>query len=142
MAFNRLTRGTALVGGLAVGGPSAHRGVTSMKRSAVTVADGASMTASASNIVTSTIVSATPTTGRALTTATGAQIIALLNGAQVGDCTEFTVINLAAATHAITLTAGATGVTLVGSAIVPAASSATWLVRYDSPTGVTFYRKD
>jgi hypothetical protein len=76
-----------------------------------------------------------------LTTAIGSLIIAALQGEQVGDCTEFTVVNLAAATHAITLTAGASGVTIVGSATVAAASSATWYVRYDSATAVTFIRK-
>jgi len=141
MAFNRITRGTALVGELIATGPNRARGLATVRRSAATVADGGSMVASAANIVTNTIVSATPTQARALTTATGAQIIALLNNAQVGDCTEFTVINLAASTHAITLTAGASGVTLVGSAIVSAASSGTWVVRYDSSTAVTFYRK-
>ena len=112
-----------------------------MKRTSATVADGASMVATAAHIVTNTIVSATPTSGRALTTAIGSLIIALLPDANVGDCTEFTVVNLAAATHAITLTAGASGVTIVGSAVVSAASSGTWLVRYDSPTAVTFIRK-
>lgn len=141
MAFNRLTRGTALVGGLEVSGPLRGRGVTSVKRSAATIADGASMVATAAHIVTNTIVTATPTTARAVTTATGAQIIALLNGEQVGDCTEFTIVNLAASAATITLTAGASGVTLVGLATVPAATSGTWIVRYDSSSGVTFYRK-
>lgn len=139
--MNRLTKGLGLFGGVVSSGPTRNLGIHSVKRTAATVADGASMTATAAHIVTNTIVSATPTTGRNLTTATGAQIIALLPDANVGDCTEFTVINLAAATHAITLTAGASGVTLVGSATVAAASSATWYVRYDSATAVTFYRK-
>ena len=99
------------------------------------------MTATAAHIVTNTIVSATPTTARAVTTATGAQIIALLAGQQVGDSTEFTIVNLAASAATITLTAGASGVTLVGLATVPAATSGTWIVRYDSTSGVTFYRK-
>jgi hypothetical protein len=141
MAFNRLTRGVALVGGLVSTGSSKTRGVHTVKRTAATIADGASMTASAANIVTNTLVSATPTAARDITTATGAQIIALLGNAAVGDCTEFTVINLAAATHVLTLVAGASGVTLVGLATVQPATSATWLVRYDSATAVTFYRK-
>lgn len=138
---NRFTKGMGLFGAIASTGPARHLGINSTKRTSATVADGASMVATAAHIVTNTIVSATPTTGRALTTATGAQIIALLPDANVGDCTEFTVVNLAAATHAITLTAGASGVTLVGSAIVSAASSGTWYVRYDSATAVTFIRK-
>jgi hypothetical protein len=122
-------------------GPSRNLGIFSVKRTSATVADGASMVASAAHIVTNTIVSATPTANRNLTTAIGSLIIALLPDANVGDCTEFTVVNLAAATHAITLVAGATGVTLVGSAVVDAASSGTWYVRYDSATAVTFIRK-
>jgi hypothetical protein len=141
MAFNRLTRGTALLGGLEVTGPIRGRGTVSVKRTAATVADGASMVATAAHIVTNTIVTATPTTARNLTTAIGSAIIALLDGEQVGDTTEFTVVNLAASAATITLVAGATGVTLVGSASVPAATSGTWAVRYDSTSGVTFYRK-
>lgn len=141
MAFNRLTRGTALLGGLEVTGPIRGRGTVSVKRTAATVADGASMVATAAHIVTNTIVTATPTTARNLTTAIGSAIIALLDGEQVGDTTEFTVVNLAASAATITLVAGATGVTLVGLATVPAATSGTWLVRYDSSSGVTFYRK-
>jgi hypothetical protein len=139
--MNRITRGIGLFGSLLSNGPSRNLGIFSVKRTSATVADGASMVATAAHIVTNTIVSATPTAGRALTTATGAQIIALLPEANVGDCTEFTVVNLAAATHAITLTAGASGVTIVGSAVISAASSGTWYVRYDSTTAVTFIRK-
>jgi hypothetical protein len=141
MAFNRLTRGTALVGALDVTGPARLRGTASVKRTAATVADGASMVATAAHIVTNTIVTATPTTARNVTTAIGSAIIALLAGEQVGDCTEFTIVNLAESAATITLVAGLTGVTLVGAATVPAATSGTWLVRYDSATGVTFYRK-
>ena len=141
MALNRLTRGTAIVGALDVTGPARLRGTASVKRTAATIADGASMTATAAHIVTNTLVTATPTTARAVTTATGAEIVALLAGEVVGDCTEFTIVNLAASAATITLTAGASGVTLVGLATVPAATSGTWLVRYDSSTAVTFYRK-
>jgi len=141
MAFNRITRGTALVGALEVSGPTRLRGTASVKRTAATIADGASMVATAAHIVTNTLVTSTPTTARNVTTAIGADIIALLAGAQVGDCTEFTIVNLAASAATITLVAGATGVTLVGLATVPAATSGTWLVRYDSATAVTFYRK-
>ncbi len=138
MAFNRITRGTALVGALESIGPARIRGTASVSRTAATIADGASMVATAAHIVTNTIVTATPTTARAVTTPTAAAIIALLAGEQVGDCTEFTLTSLAA--FALTLTAG-TGVTIVGSAVCAASSSATWYVRYDSTSAVTFYRK-
>ena len=139
--MNRLTKGIGLFGSVITSGRTSHLGIHSVKRTSATVADGASMVATAAHIVTNTIVSATPTAARNLTTAIGSLIIALLPEAQVGDCTEFTVVNLAAATHAITLTAGVSGVTIVGSAVISAASSGTFLVRYDSPTAVTFIRK-
>jgi hypothetical protein len=56
----------------------------------------------------------TPSTGRTLTTPTGAELGAAFTDEAVGTSFKFSVVNLAAATHAITLTAGASGVTLVG----------------------------
>lgn len=135
---NKLTRGNALVG--AIRSKSFVRSAgESITRSAATVADGASMVASAANIITNTIVSATPTTARNLTTGTAAAIIALSPRWEVGDSSEFTVINLAAATYALTLVGG-TGVTIIGSATIAAASSATFWVRIASSSTVVLYR--
>lgn len=83
----------------------------------------------------------TPTAGRALTTPTGAELGAAFTDEAVGTSIEFTVVNLASATHAITLTAGASGVTLVGSATVAAASSATFLGVFTAANTVSIYRK-
>lgn len=83
----------------------------------------------------------TPTTGRALTTPTGAELGAAFTDEVAGTSFEFTVVNLAGATHAITLTAGASGVTLVGSATVAAASSATFLGVFTAADTVSIYRK-
>jgi len=86
----------------------------------------------------------TPTTGRALTTPTGAELGAGFTDEAVGTSFEFTVVNVAAATHAITLTAGASGVTLggvAGMATVAAASSATFLGVFTAANTVTIYRK-
>ena len=151
--MNRLTRGKALVGALSidvqdltvgddvvVGGDIRVTGTSSVTRSAATIADGASMVATAAHIETNTIVTATPTQARNVTTGTAVDIIALQQGYSVGDTTEFTVINLAAATHALTLVGG-TDVTIVGSATIPAASSATFYVRIASATTVILYRK-
>lgn len=151
--MNRLTKGKALVGALSidvqdltvsddlvVGGDSRTTGVAAVTRSASTIADGGSMVASAANIITNTIASATPTQARNVTTGTAADIIALCTNYAVGDTTEFTLINLAAATHALTLQAGS-GVSIVGSATVAAASSGTWYVRIASATTVVLYRK-
>lgn len=93
------------------------------------------------------IVTMTPSTGRALTTATGAEIVtALGDGVRVGTSFELTVVNVAAATHAITFTAGASGVTLggvAGMATVAASTSVTYVgvVTGVSTPAVTFYRK-
>ena len=86
----------------------------------------------------------TPTTGRALTTPTGAELGAAFTNEAVGTSFEFTIVNVASATHAITLTAGASGVTLVGvagMATVAAASSATFLGVFTAANTVSIYRK-
>ena len=73
----------------------------------------------------------TPSAGRALTTPTGAALkTALGNPLEIGTSFELTVVNVAAATHAITFTAAASGITLggvAGMATVAAATSATYL---------------
>ena len=94
------------------------------------------------------VVTMTPTAGRALTTATAATIVSLLgDGVQVGSSFELTVVNVASATHAITLTAPTSGgVTLGGASgmeTVAAATSATYVgvVTNVGTPAVTFYRK-
>ena len=150
--MNRLSRGKVLVGAisidaqdititddLVVGGDSRTTGVAAVTRSTATIADGASMIASAANIITNTISSATPTQARTVTTGTASAIIALATNYAVGDTTEFTLINLNA-TYALTL-AGGTGVTIVGSATVALSTSATWYVNIASASTVVLYRK-
>lgn len=77
------------------------------------------------------IVTMTPSTGRALTTPTGAELKAFFGGPlEIGTAFELVVVNVAAATHAITLTAAASGITLggvAGMATVAAATSATYV---------------
>ncbi len=77
------------------------------------------------------IVTMTPTTGRSLTTPTGAELKTFFGDQlEIGTSFELTVVNVAAATHAITFTAGASGITLggvAGMATVAAASSATYV---------------
>ena len=137
---NRLTKGKGLFGSLRTSGPIATSGRLTEKRGANTVADGASMAITAAEFFTDGVVSATPTAARNIQAPTAAAIIALAKGYAVGDSFEFTLINLAAATHALTLTVN-TGLTIVGSAAVSAASSGTWLVRVASSTTVVCYRK-
>ena len=83
----------------------------------------------------------TPTTGRALTTPTGAELGAAFTDEVAGSSFEVTVVNLASATHAITFTAGASGVTIVGVATVAAASSATFVGVFTAADTVSFYRE-
>ena len=137
---NLLTKGKGLFGSLRTSGPIRTSGRFSEKRAANTVADGASMVISAAQLYTDGIVSATPTAARNIQAPTAASIIALANGYATGDTFEFTLVNLAAATHALTLTVN-TGLTIVGSAAVAAASSGTWLVRVASASTVVCYRK-
>lgn len=77
------------------------------------------------------VVTMTPTTGRALTTPTGAVLKDHIGGPlEIGSSFELTVVNVAASTHAITLTAAASGITLggvAGMATVAAATSATYV---------------
>ena len=77
------------------------------------------------------VVTMTPSTGRALTTPTGAELKTYIGGPlEIGTTFELTVVNVAAASHAITLTAAASGITLggvAGMATVVHATSATYL---------------
>lgn len=93
------------------------------------------------------VVTMTPTAGRDLTTPTGAALKTAIGGPlEIGTSFELTVVNVASATHAITLVAGATGITLGGAtamATVAAATSATFVfvcTAVDTPA-FTVYRK-
>jgi hypothetical protein len=90
----------------------------------------------------------TPTAARTLTTATAATIVAAIGtGVEVGTSFELTVVNGAASSHAITLTAPTSGgITLGGDAAMATISpstSATYVGRVTnvSTPAVTFYRK-
>jgi hypothetical protein len=77
------------------------------------------------------IVTMTPTAGRALTTPTGAALKTFFGGPlEIGTSFQLNVVNVAAATHAITLTAAASGITLggvAGMATIAAATSASYV---------------
>ena len=87
------------------------------------------------------IVTMTPGAARNLTTATAALIVAAIPEPRVGTTFELTVVNLAGATHAITLVGG-DSVTVVGAAAVAHATSATFKGRVTNVTtpAVSFYR--
>jgi len=105
----------------------------------VAVADAAA-TLTAAQLLESKLFTQTPTAGRTLTTATAALIVAALVDESTGTSFEFTIVNKAADTHAITL-AGGTSVTLVGSATVSAATSGTFVGVVQSDSTVKVYRK-
>jgi len=103
-------------------------------------ATDAATTLSAAQAVGS-IVTMTPTAARTVTTPVAADIIAELGPqARIGQTWEVSVVNQAGATHAITFTAGATGVTVVGAAAVAAATGGTFTGRMASATTVVYYR--
>ena len=86
----------------------------------------------------------TPSASRTLTTPTGAQLGAAYTDEAIGTSFEFTVVNVAAATHPIVVTAAVSGVTLVGVAAtfsVAAASSASYVAVFTAANTVSIYRK-
>ena len=105
----------------------------------VTVTDAA-RTLTAAEVISSKLFTCTPTAARAFTTPTAAEILAGIEDEIVGTSFDFTIVNLAAATYAITLTAG-TGVTVVGAAAVSAATSGTFVAVVTSTSAVSIYRK-
>ena len=113
---------------------AANEGVTE-----VAVAD-ANSTLTAAQLLNSKLFTATPTAGRTFTTATAAEIVAALTDEVAGTSFEFTIVNKAADTHAITL-AGGTSVTVVGLATVSATLSGTFVGVVQSDNSVKLYRK-
>lgn len=107
----------------------AVQGVSASKRPILAATDAAATLTAAQCV--GGVVTMTPSAGRALTTPTGALLKTHIGGPlEVGTTFELTVVNVAAATHAITLTAAASGITLggvAGMATVAAASSATYI---------------
>lgn len=122
-----------------VSGDLSVTGQLKQVRSIANIADGGSMAATAANVVTSRIITATPTEARDIQLPAATEIIAL-TGATVGTTVEFLVVNLAASTHALTLTVN-TGTTIQGSAAVAANTNQSFLVRVASGTTVVVYNK-
>jgi hypothetical protein len=143
---NRLTKGEALVGAVKtdadmnIGDDAYIMGAFGKGITVTTEADGASMLMTAAELL-GGITLATPTEARNIQVPAAADIITAVDaGTDTGLGFEFTVINLASATHALTLTVN-TGTTLVGSVTIAAASSATFVARIASGTTVVIYRK-
>ncbi len=114
--------------------------ITAHEKVAVVAETDAAQTLSAAELLESKLFTCTPTAARTFTTATAAQLLAALSDESTGTSFEFTVVNLAGATHAITV-AGGTDVTIVGSATVSAATSGTFVGVVQADSTVKVYRK-
>jgi len=135
---NRLTKGKGLFGSLRINGVVA--GNTHTEKTTVTTLTDAAETMTAAQVVTNGgLFICTPTAARAKTIPTGTLTCGALKGYVAGDTFDVTFTNLAAATHALTITAG-TDATIVGSATVAAASSASFKVRVSAANTVVWYR--
>ena len=97
------------------------------------IADGASMIATAANVLTG-IITATPSTGRSIQLPTGANLDLATEWA-IGDSFDFSIITLAA--FALTLTVN-TNVTIVGSAATAATAGASARFRCRKTAADTF----
>lgn len=135
---NRLTKGKALFGSIVSNG-TVKANLLTQQKSVNNITDGGSMAISAANALAG-IVSSTPTTARNIQAPTAASLISAMAGETTGDCFEVTIINLSASAANMTLTVN-TGTTIVGSATIASASSATFIVRVASSSAVVFYRK-
>lgn len=135
---NLFSKGQGLVGGLRVNGVIA--GNTHTEKTTVTTLTDTAETLTAAQVVTNGgLLVGTPTASRAKTIPTGTLTCAALKGYKVGDTFDVSVINLAAATHPLVITAG-TDATIVGSATVAAATSASFKVRVSAANTVVWYR--
>lgn len=135
---NRLTKGKGLFGSLRTSGPVAAN--TTTRKTTVTTLTDAAQTLTAEMVVTNGgLLVGTPTASRAKTVPTGTLTCAALKGYAVGDTFEVNVVNLAASSHPLVITAG-TDATLVGSGSVSAGTSGTFKVRVSAANTVVWYR--
>ncbi len=135
---NRFTKGKGLLGSIRTSGPIAAD--TATRKTTVTTLTDAAETLTAAMVVTNGgLLVGTPTASRAKTVPTGTLTCAALKGYAVGDTFEVHVVNLAASSHPLVITAG-TDATLVGSGSVGAAESGTFKVRVSAANTVVWYR--
>jgi len=138
MSSNLVSKGNVSMGSVRVNGVIA--GATHTERTTVSTLTDAAETLTATQVVTNGgLLVGTPTASRAKTIPTGTLTCAALKGYKVGDTFDVAVINLAAATHPLVITAG-TDATIVGSATVAAATSAAFKVRVSATNTVVWYR--
>ena len=136
--MNLFSKGKGLMGSLRVNGVIA--GDTHTEKTTVTTLTDTAETLTAAMVVTNGgLLVGTPTASRAKTIPTGTLTCAALKGYKVGDTFDVSVVNLAAATHPLVITAG-TDATIVGVATVAAATSASFKVRVSATNTVVWYR--
>ena len=136
--MNLFSKGKGLMGSLRVNGVIASD--THTEKTTVTTLTDLAETLTATQVVTNGgLLVGTPTASRAKTIPTGTLTCAALKGYKVGDTFDVSVVNLAAATHPLVITAG-TDATIVGSATVAAATSASFKVRVSATNTVVWYR--
>ena len=134
----RLTKGKALIGQVRTSG-AVRANTTTSKTTATTLTDATETLTAAMVVTNGGLLVGTPTSTRTKTIPTGTLTCDALSGYVVGDTFEVSFTNLAAATHAFTVTAGVDA-TIVGSATVAAATSATYKVRVSATNTVVWYR--
>lgn len=112
------------------------------KTTVTTLAASGAQTATAAQLLGGVLVS-TATAAFALTTATGAEICTALDAVNqnvIGISFQFSIVNLGTSTYHITLTAGATGVTVSGDAIVEAGTSSTFRAVVTAANTIVIYK--
>ena len=112
------------------------------KTTVTTLSASGAQTATAAQLLGGVFVSVA-TAAFALTTATGAQICTALDAVGqnfIGISFEFSIVNNGTSTFHITLTAGATGVTLSGDAIVEAGTSSTFRALVTAANTIVIYK--
>lgn len=136
--MNLFSKGKGLMGALRVNGVIANN--TQTTKTTVTTLTDAAQTLTAAMVVTNGgLLVGTPTASRAKTIPTGTLTCAALAGYKVGDTFEVSVVNLAASSHPLVITAS-TDATIVGSATVDAGTSGTFKVRVSATNTVVWYR--
>lgn len=123
------TGGTSAGGTAGIDGLIALRGIVTAKKISAPTAETAAGTLTAAELM-GGLITLSQATGAtvAMTTCTGTELQAALpTDFAVGDSFDFTIINIgtADAANTGTLTAGASGITIVGPVIIPSAHSTT-----------------
>ena len=86
------------------------------------------------------LITGTPVAAIAFTTPTGTAMDSGVTGPYVGQSIQFSIIDLGTSGNTITLTAGASGVTIVGNAVVTGGTTGTFKAVRTAAATWSFYR--